>query len=501
MTAPTMAMPDLLGRNDFDNGSWSVDETLMAPGQAWTMIADRKMQVPNGDTELERTVRAHEMMHAKISPVDVQPWLNRSKAPLTAMKSVEEMRVNLLIKRLGFDVDKIADGTEVVGGEFAAKNDRWAQAVYDAVACAGTGRLTEYLKGVRRHNPEWAKVLKAFTNRLLKLAEKVPNDQLASTAVHPRSGLAPYGYSFTEAWAQMVEAVANPPQPPQDDLHEQPSDQQDQPSDPDDAGEAPATNGEQQTAKPAPITEDQAKKMAQVENGSFWAELIVERCPMPRTSPGGLGKKRRASSLGRVPRRINRMLTDPDRKVFDSLSKSLGGVVLIDASGSMQLTQDDIKRICEAAPGATVAMYCCSDSTVRDNRPNLFVLADKGRMVNDIPERVSGNGVDAPAARWAIEHRHSRRSPVVWITDGLVHGPGQRYTHAQGLECADLALANGIIVRPDVDSAVDMLTDLAKGRKPRRWYPSMWRRTYREVVRRELPNQIESFRDRVVRMR
>ena len=50
------------------------------------------------------------------------------------------------------------------------------------------------------------------------------------------------------------------------------------------------------------------------------------------------------------------MLTDPDRKVFDTTKKTVGGVVLIDGSASMRFSQDDIKSILEAAPGCTVAV-------------------------------------------------------------------------------------------------------------------------------------------------
>jgi hypothetical protein len=127
----------------------------------------------------------------------------------------------------------------------------------------------------------------------------------------------------------------------------------------------------------------------------------------------------------------------------------------------------------------------CSNSNDRV-RPNLLVIADKGKMVAEMPERVQGNGVDGPAARWAIEQRQSRKAPVVWITDGLVHGPSQRYEDSQGIECAKLAITNGIIMRPNVESAIVMLKELRKGKKPRRWYPPVWRRSWVSAYGKEL---------------
>lgn len=478
----TLAMPDLLGRNDFVNGQWEVAETPMAPGQSWTILNERKMQVPEGDTELERVVRAHEMMHAKVSPeASMEMWIKRDRATLTALKAAEEIRVNELCKRTGFDMKKVFDGTEKVGGEFAAKNDRWEQAVYDAAAFAGTGRLTEYLKGVRKHNPEWAKTLKAFADRLSKIVSRIPTSDLASTNIHPQSGLAPFGFSYTESLAVLIDGVANPPKPPEEDPHEE---QEAQEADPQpDAGDAEAKGEE----KPKPlVTPEEAKKMDMPDAGSYWHDLIVERLPMPRNAPGGIGKKRKASAMGRTPRRIGRMLTDPDKKVFDVVRRGKGGVVLIDGSASMQFTEEDIKKITEAAPGALVALYCADRGDA--NKPNLYIIADKGRMVSDLPHRANGNGVDAPAARWAIAQKQTATSPVVWITDGLVHGPNQRYTDSQGIECAQIAYTNGVIVRPNVESAISMLQELQKGRKPKRWFPNCWQRSWRTSYGKALPS-------------
>lgn len=481
----TLVMPDLLGRRDFENGAWDIAETLMAPGQAWTMITERKMQVPEGDTELERSVRAHEMMHAKVTAVDIRPWLARGKASLQALKSAEEIRVNELCKRVGFDMKKVFDGTEKVGGEFVAKNERWEQAVYDTAACAGTGRLTEYLKGVRKHNPEWAKILKAFADRLVKQINKVPNDQLASTAVHPTAKIAPYGYSYTEAMAILIDSVANPPTPPEEDPHEEQDEKNPSLATPDDKAEGEA-QADKKKPKPAPVGKEDVDKMTIPTAGSSWDEMRVERMPMPMAAPGGIGKKRKASGTGRVPRRIGRMLTDPNKKVFDIVQRGKGGVVLIDGSASMRFTQDDIKKITESAPGALVAIYCSNSRTA--TRPNVMVVADKGRMVSELPERVSGNGVDGPAARWAVEQKQTSRSPVVWITDGLVHGPDQRYTDAAGVECAEIAYRNGIIVRSNVGDAIAVLNELKRGRKPRRWFPPCWRQSWNSVYGRTLPS-------------
>ena len=485
MSKPTIVMPDLLGRDDAEHGSWDVNEVSLAPGQSWTNVTERKIQVPKGDNALERSIRAHEMMHAKVSPVaeDTRAWLARGLAPMEAFVAAEEFRVNTLCKRAGFDMSHAFDGTEKPGGEYLAENDRWADAVYAAVASGNTGRITEFLKGVRKHKPEWAKTLRVLNDNLVKWINNVPSVKLADTSVHEHAGVAPWGYSYTEAIAVMIEQIANPPAPPADDPHEDEEEQQD-------AGEAKAS-----PKKPEPPKAEEIKGMKPSDAGSWWDDLRVARLPLTKPAPGGLGRKRKASNIGTSPRRMSRMLTDPDRKVFDTTKKTVGGVVLIDGSASMQFSQDDIKSILEAAPGCTVAVYCSNSND--KVRPNLLVIANKGKMVAEMPERVQGNGVDGPAARWAIEQRQSRKAPVVWITDGLVHGPSQRYKDSQGVECAKLAITNGIIMRPNVETAIVMLKELRKGRKPKRWYPPVWRRSWASAYGKSLRSvRLAGERDR-----
>ena len=85
--------------------------------------------------------------------------------------------------------------------------------------------------------------------------------------------------------------------------------------------------------------------------------LCEGKAPLTKMHNGNLGKVKIASPTGRNPRRIHRMLTDPHRRIFDRSKRNSGGVVLIDGSGSMHIESNDILKILNAAPGATVAMY------------------------------------------------------------------------------------------------------------------------------------------------
>jgi hypothetical protein len=236
-----------------------------------------------------------------------------------------------------------------------------------------------------------------------------------------------------------------------------------------------------------PVTPENIKRMKPTTpEGHHWDTVRISRPPRNRRAAGGIGRKRVAAPTGKNPRRIGRLLTDPQRKIFDGKVAGKGGVVVIDGSGSMRMSPQDINAITEAAPGCTVLMYASSKRNMHDGGPNLWVLAEKGVMVGEIPDRPSGNGLDAPAVRQALSMKQRHDSPVVWITDGYCHGPGQKYSHQAGAECASLVVRNGVIVRPDVDRAVKTLREMRQGRRAKRWMPIYWRDSWQHIYGQDL---------------
>ena len=111
--------PEILTREDTDNGRWDVDHVAPRRGLPVTNIVDRIMRAPGDDTEMSRVIRAHEMMHAKVSPAhDMDAWVERKIASVEALKACEELRVNLLCQKAGFDVQKhLSDDGETADGE------------------------------------------------------------------------------------------------------------------------------------------------------------------------------------------------------------------------------------------------------------------------------------------------------------------------------------------------------------------------------------------------
>ena len=158
-----------------------------------------------------------------------------------------------------------------------------------------------------------------------------------------------------------------------------------------------------------------------------WEQLVVSKPELSINHTGKLGRRTIANDSGREIRYINRMITDPDRRVFSRKTRALGGVVCIDASGSMALSSEDLDRLLKASAGATVVMY----SGGRDNPsiPNVWVIAKKGRMVRHLPDPPGDNAVDGPALVYASSLRERGSQPLIWVSDGYVTGRRSGHTN------------------------------------------------------------------------
>ena len=126
------------------------------------------------------------------------------------------------------------------------------------------------------------------------------------------------------------------------------------------------------------------------------------------------GRAYRPADIGYNPKYINRYCVD--RKIFKQKQHVLGGTILIDASGSMSFSGQDILEILQQLPAATIAMYNGSG-----HYGDLRVIAKNGRRVDEqYMDRYSGRGnvVDGPALDW-LSSMPARR---IWVSDMHVFG-------------------------------------------------------------------------------
>ena len=482
------AEPTLLGRDDIEHGKWHVEHCRAVRGEPKTSVLDRIMYAPTDDDEKARVIRAHEMMHAKVSPAnDMDSWVARQIASAQSLVLTEELRVNYLCAKAGFDMSHLADGSELADGERMGATRDWAGCVAMAVATAGTGGNKLFLNGVRRHNREWGEILLKISKRALKEMKKADKDRnLASTRADD-SGLSPVGFAHTERIAEWVDRLAMFPPPP-----EPPKKAKSSPQSGD--GNSPIDNSKTETAHSNKGTSETGNKEGKPDLDKItptesthsiprWTELRIERCPMPKYSKGHIGKKRIATNMGRRPRRMHRMLTDPSMRVFDRTVRGSGGMVILDASGSMSFSEQQIGEILEHAPGATIAMYSDKGNT----GTNMWIVADKGRMVEQLPDYGYGNGVDFPAIEWGVKNLAKKNAPLVWVTDGGVCGHNDGFHSVLAMQCLTYARKNRYIIVPHADEAIKQLKQLANGGKARSVYPAMFREVWRKANGTELP--------------
>lgn len=437
------AFPEWLSRQDTAPEAWVVEPGTPRRGDAWTNLVQHRMRVPTGADEVSRVVRAHEMVHAKVSPVQGVPPELAEAAGVEPQSLVvaEEFRVNLLAREAGFNMDDLRDGSEVLSGELAGRNGDWNSAVNMVCATAGTKAANDYIRGVGKHHKEMAAALRLVHTEIKKrgksLVKRHHIDGISSTSVwHNTYGdPVPLGFKrFTIPIAEYIDSLL--------------------------MRQADGEDGDKYS-KAGGIPSSKAIKSG--TGAPSFATLIEKKVPKPQSVDGRLGRKRRPAAIGKNPRRIERLLTDPDKRVFDRRARARGGVVLIDQSGSMCLNEDQIWDIIKHAPGSVIIGY--SHYPGSTDIPNVWVIADRGRVADHVPNGNTGNGVDGPAIRFAAERRR-KGEPFIWVCDGMVtDGESDTDDKELDIECVDLVRQHGIHMVRDVDDAIAALKQAANGTK------------------------------------
>ena len=502
-------MPEVFAREDIRNaGGWDVGHARAVRGEPYITVSGRIMRVPLDDSELARAIRAHEQIHCKVSPQDISPFVTEVTGE-GAIRAAEEARVNMIASMLGFPMKSLLTGSEKFDGEMLADNNAWAEAVYAVAASVHTGSLNPLLVGIRRHTPAWAEALRDIAKEIVKFQKNqiktikryrwgvnnTPDSEAlkayGSTALNANSGMI-QGMNYTIELAMLLESIASMPAPqeapeePESDDHDD-TEAEDQQDDTEASEDNEDTQSNGQGAGDSGANklgdEDEAKELKEKKDKSFdrdavqkrakevlntgigtrgigqWLPVVLKRMPMSITIPGAIGRKRVASNMGRNPRRMHRLLTDPDKRIFDKYVKAVGGVVLIDCSGSMSLSKEDVREMMLAAPGCTVIAYSAS---WRTGEPNTYVLGEKGKICNELPNFWGGNGNDLPAIQYAVAQRTNSKTPVIWVTDGQVYRPagGGEYDER---ECAEYARKNRVHMEYNPEAAIKYLNELKRG--------------------------------------
>lgn len=451
-----VAMPEWLARHDRTTESWTVEAGSPTRGDAWTNAHDRKMRVPVGGDETNRVIRAHEMMHARVSPMFANAGASQGIS-IEALRAAEELRVNLLTQTAGFDVDLLVDGSERPWGERAAKMRDYASLVTAVVAMAGTKGATAFVRGVRNIDPELAKAIREVEKGALKfwkrdarrIGDKRQAELVGSTqpvAPYEDGEMMPAGYArFTLPLAKFIDNAIDaltPPSTGDDTDAGMPSDEHD------------------------PV--ERVKRAAAGRYGRFANLLLDQSITLDRSVTGRFGRKRIATNMGRNPRHIGRMLTDPQRRVFDRTVRGTGGIIVIDQSGSMALPTEAVEQMMEASPGCTIIGY--SHRPGCNTTPNAWVIAKGGRRASELPKGNGGNGVDGPVLRFAASLAR-KGEQIVWLCDGVVTDGSDDHCYENlSKECVRLVYRHNIHMTDTVTETLEAVKQMGQGKRLRRNY-------------------------------
>jgi hypothetical protein len=191
-----------------------------------------------------------------------------------------------------------------------------------------------------------------------------------------------------------------------------------------------------------------------------WYPLIVSKPELPLVHTGKMGRKLMYTDTGRTIKNISRIYSDPEQRIFTRKTRAIGAVVVIDCSGSMNLSEMEIDEMIQASAGATILCYS-TGSSVSQEYPNAWVVARKGRRVRQLPHFPGGNGCDAPALMYGLkELRENSRQPVIWISDGRVTGMRDQQNVDLSGECDRIVERFGVIVCRTNHQAITKLKQL-----------------------------------------
>lgn len=373
-----MPLPEAIGGDD-----WRV-----VHGPPFVDLPSRLMSVPTGSSARDETLRAHEMAHVRLTP----------------RRSMLELAVGA-----GCTVDAINICEDLRVQHFLHERDIYASCVVSEDSCieavmshAQDFRKLAGLCLASTYTPDNAVFIKNIkdlvpnADLLLKMCRSVWNfyDNLRDKIVKETSQdpvLTVAGYEqLTVPVARLFDFLFPPDGNPR------------RPRDPDGGLPWALRSAEDfvEWGKLKPIVT---------------AQFSLRRSTRTVTS-------RMWSEEGVVPSAPYRLLLDS--RVFSRKRRVKGGTILIDASGSMAFTAENLSAVIAAAPGATVAAYAGMSDYGK-----LAIVAKNGQMAgpNDVIRALSspygtgqlcGNVVDGPALEWLAK----QPAPRIWVSDGVVTG-------------------------------------------------------------------------------
>lgn len=393
------------------------DPWVVRPGRGECDTVNRILEVPLTDSDADRFVRNHEMGHSRITPrVPAYKQSRKHGVSPMALQVIEDMRVHHFLQ-----VSRIAmtgtltfhDAQSVVRRQL--NNERvLAASLCSAWNTADANLLINLLSELMEED-----VLHQLLIKIRMIHTRLMQGKGITRWIGLRNCTIPAARLFDTLFPQ--------------------------------GGERPADYGN------VPLSPFLGSKI-----GVKWGEMTI------RSLPKSLTREVVPMSQRKIFRDEGSRLMAPyrlpvDGRVFVQKKRAVGGTVLIDGSGSMSLTTQDLRRIVSTAPAATIAIY-----SGKGKKGTLTIIGAKGRVVDDAGlEQArsvgSGNVVDGPALEFLAFHD----GPRIWISDGMVTGERDTACFDLAVEAQAICTAHQIRRVEKADAVVDLLKAVTLGR---RWH-------------------------------
>ena len=391
-------IPEALDGNKWDvrNGSGSCD------------TVSRVMRVPLGGSDADRFIRNHEMAHAKITPrISPIKQCKKHGVSIDAIQVCEDLRVHHYLEHA--HIDRCGSFSQVEMDELVKRklgNDRMLAMAL--VAC----RVTD----------DWDRAVESMSSQVepSRLQQILENVILIDQTLQRGRGIhRPIGFkNCTAPAAQLFDSLF--PEAGPADVH----------------------------IPMGTIVREASRRKGNAQ----WGEMEIKT--LPTTLSRRIPSMSRTKTYRDEGTNLSAVYRLPiDGRVFSRYRAHKGGTVLIDGSGSMRLSSEELLKIVTTAPAATIAIY-----SGRRTSGTLTIVGRKGMVATEeglASARQSGTGniVDGPALQWLSK----QNAPRLWVSDGLVTGQHDTASINLAVECQNLCHRAGIKRVEKSDAVCDLL--------------------------------------------
>jgi hypothetical protein len=416
---------------------WEVIGTVNNSPEGVTDNLNRQMTVPL-DRECEecginhsRMIRRHELGHAKWSPKTMGKLKPGVRAE--AVHVLEEVRINHLLFENKLALHEPSECLEAI-------QQKTMKLVYESgiaeiilMGLASRWKVpdndTERKYASYKFNDEWVVMSSCFNmirsddtvteyrKEQILYAERVITRFFQSITNHGYGSTISYRkvQKYAEPLSHILDMFRDKPE--HDEVYK-PKPKPSSSEEGEGSGETQESSNELGGGSLEQRTRDEIAQMLyrSTTGTGAWGEMFTHQPPLSVNLQSRLknGRTYRPTDYGYNPKYISRYCID--KKIFKQKMTTLGGTILIDASGSMSFDGQDILEVMQLLPAVTIAMY-----NGKSNTGDLRIIAKNGKRVTEkyLDEHSGyGNVVDGPALEW-LGTQPARR---IWVSDMHVFG-------------------------------------------------------------------------------